>query len=80
MNDEKIIELCFARSEDAITETDRKYGESCRKTAYNILGSHEDSEECTNDTFESARDSHGCKASRLDRVGRSRKILRRCDK
>ena len=51
MNDEKIIELYFARSEDAITETDRKYGESCRKTAYNILGSHEDSEECTNDTY-----------------------------
>ena len=51
MNDEKIIELYFARSENAITETDKKYGESCRKTAYSILGSHEDSEECTNDTY-----------------------------
>lgn len=51
MDDEKIIELYFARSEDAITETDRKYGECCRNTAYGILGSREDSEECTNDTY-----------------------------
>ncbi|MBR1833142.1 MAG: RNA polymerase sigma factor [Ruminiclostridium sp.] len=51
MNDEKIIELYFARSEDAITETDRKYGDCCRNTAYNILGNHEDTEECVNDTY-----------------------------
>ena len=51
MNDEKIIELYFARSEDAIAETDKKYGECCRKTAYGILGNREDSEECTNDTY-----------------------------
>lgn len=51
MDDEKIIELYFARSEDAITETDRKYGECCRNTAYGILGSHEDSGECVNDTY-----------------------------
>ncbi len=53
MDDEKIIELYFERSEDAITETDRKYGECCRNTAYGILGSREDSEECTNDTYPS---------------------------
>ncbi len=51
MNDEKIIELYFARSEDAITETDRKYGTCCRRTAFGILGSHEDSDECVNDTY-----------------------------
>ena len=51
MNDEMIIELYFARSEDAITETDRKYGECCRTTAFGILGSHEDSEECVDDTY-----------------------------
>ena len=51
MDDEKIIELYFVRSEDAITETDRKYGDCCRSTAYDILGSREDSEECTNDTY-----------------------------
>ena len=51
MNDEKIIKLYFDRSEDAITETDRKYGGACRSVAYNILGSREDTEECTNDTY-----------------------------
>ncbi len=51
MNDDRIIELYFARSEDAITETDRKYGGACRSMAYNILGSHEDAEECVSDTY-----------------------------
>ncbi len=51
MEDEKIIELYFERSEDAIRETDRKYGVKCRSTAYNILQDREDSEECTNDTY-----------------------------
>ena len=51
MNDDKIIRLYFDRSEDAIRETDKKYGEVCRNVAYNILGSHEDSEECANDTY-----------------------------
>ena len=51
MNDERIIELYFTRSEDAISETDKKYGGVCRSTAYGILGSHEDSEECVNDTY-----------------------------
>ncbi len=51
MNDEKIIELYFTRSEDAISETDKKYGGVCRSTAYNILGNHEDTEECVNDTY-----------------------------
>lgn len=51
MEDEKIIELYFARSEEAIAETDKKYGESCRHTAYNILRDHRDSEECASDTY-----------------------------
>ncbi|MBQ9382880.1 MAG: sigma-70 family RNA polymerase sigma factor [Ruminiclostridium sp.] len=51
MTDEKIIKLYFDRSEDAITETDKKYGGACRSVAYNILGSREDTEECTNDTY-----------------------------
>lgn len=51
MNDEKIIELYFARSEDAIAETDRKYGGVCRKTAFGILGDSGDSEECVSDTY-----------------------------
>ncbi len=51
MTDDRIIKLYFDRSESAIIETDRKYGGACRIVAYNILGSHEDSEECTNDTY-----------------------------
>lgn len=51
MDDEKIIELYFARSETAISETDRKYGDNCRRTAYNILRDRQDSEECANDTY-----------------------------
>lgn len=51
MEDPQIIELYWQRSEDAITETDRKYGRYCRTIAFNILGSAEDSEECVNDTY-----------------------------
>jgi len=51
MNDKDIIGLYFARSENAISETDRKYGGYCRTLAYNILGNTQDSEECVNDTF-----------------------------
>ena len=51
MDDQKIIELYFARSEDAISETNRKYGKYCHTVAYRILGSNEDAEECVNDTW-----------------------------
>ena len=51
MKDSEIIELYFARSEDAITETDKKHGSFCRSVTFGILGSREDSEECVNDTY-----------------------------
>ena len=51
MEDKQIIELYFERSDEAIAETDKKYGDRCRRTAFNILRSREDSEECTNDTY-----------------------------
>lgn len=51
MNDLGIIELYFARDEQAIKETDNKYGKLCHNIAYNILGNKEDSEECVNDTY-----------------------------
>ncbi len=51
MDDIKIIELYFERNEQAITETDAKYGKLCKKIAYNILNNLEDSEECVNDTY-----------------------------
>ena len=51
MEDDQIIKLYWARSEDAITQTARKYGSYCYTIAYNILHSSEDSEECVNDTY-----------------------------
>ena len=51
MNDNEIIELYNKRSEEAISETDKAYGRYCRALAYGILGNHEDSEECVNDTY-----------------------------
>ena len=51
MDDLRIIELYLSRSEDAIAETDLKYGKLCRYVAMNILSNNEDSEECVNDTY-----------------------------
>ena len=51
MDDLRIIELYFSRDEQAIKETDAKYGKLCHSIAYNILNNHEDSEECVNDTY-----------------------------
>ena len=51
MEDEKIIEMYFARNDDAITETELKYGNYCYQVAFNILRYREDSEECVNDTW-----------------------------
>lgn len=51
MEDQNIIKLYFDRDEAAISETASKYGKYCRIIAMNILGSHEDAEECVNDTY-----------------------------
>ena len=51
MEDQQIIDLYFDRNEQAITETDVKYGKLCHSIAYNILSNREDSEECVNDTY-----------------------------
>ena len=51
MNDLNIIDLYFARDEEAIKQTDLKYGKLCHSIAYNILNNNEDSEECVNDTY-----------------------------
>lgn len=54
MEDSGIIELYHARQEQAIAETDRKYGPFCRAIALNILSVREDAEECVNDTWHAA--------------------------
>ena len=51
MDDEKIIEMFFARNELALNETEQKYGRYCYAVSYRILNSNEDSEECVNDTW-----------------------------
>ena len=51
LSDEEIIELYWQRNENAISETDNKYGELVFKIAYNILNDKSDSEECQSDTY-----------------------------
>ena len=51
MEDKKIVDLYWERSENAILETAKKYGKLCYSIAYNILRNSEDSEECVNDTY-----------------------------
>ena len=51
MTDEDILALYFKRSEEAIKETNIKYGNLCRKISGNILKDERDSEECVNDTW-----------------------------
>lgn len=57
MDDRKIVELYWQRSESAIDHTQRKYGRYCNKIAYNILKNHHDAEECVNDTYVDAWNS-----------------------
>lgn len=54
MEDRDIVALYFARSEDAIRETDAKYGAYCRTVARNVLTLPEDAEECVNDAYHTA--------------------------
>ena len=51
MDDNKIIDLFFARSEQAIDELDKAHGPAVRKTAANILYNRLDVEETVNDTY-----------------------------
>ena len=51
MEDFEIVEMYWDRDENAITETDRKYGKYCRKIAFSIVTNKEDMEECVNDTY-----------------------------
>ena len=50
-DDQKIIELYFCRSEQALMETAVKYGRYCTSIAYGILGSREDAQECVSDAY-----------------------------
>ena len=51
MQDNEILELYFARDEQAIVETDKSHGRVCMQVSMNILHSRPDAEECVNDTY-----------------------------
>lgn len=57
MEDKQIVDLYWARSENAIKETANKYGSYCQYIAYNILYNVQDVEECVNDTYLKAWES-----------------------
>ncbi len=51
INDERILSLFEQRDEQALEITSSLYGTLCRSVARNILGSHEDAEECFDDAL-----------------------------
>lgn len=51
MEDETILDLYFARNEQAVVETDRKYGGYCFSLANSILNDRQDAEETVSDTY-----------------------------
>lgn len=51
MEDERIIDLYWQRSQEAISRTDEKYGRLCTKISLNILSNAQDAEECVSDTY-----------------------------
>lgn len=51
MTDTEIIDLFFARSDQAIRALAAKHGGAVQHVAYNILANPQDTEECVNDTY-----------------------------
>lgn len=54
MEDSRIIQLFWERSQEAVSAAAEKYGAYCTAIAGNILSSEQDVEECVNDTWLSA--------------------------
>ena len=50
-DDRRIVSLFFSRDEQAILACQNKYGAYVHTVLYNILRSHEDTEECVNDVW-----------------------------
>lgn len=57
MLDREIVALYWKRSQEAIAETQKKYGNYCLSIARNILPILEDAQECVNDTYLAAWDA-----------------------
>lgn len=60
MDDIKIIDLFFARSELAIEALDGKYGAICHNLSRSILKDQQDAEECVNDAYPSSFHPTSC--------------------
>ena len=56
MKDEEILRLYRQRDEQAIAETQKRYGALCYTIACNVLRDRGDAEECVNDTWRRAWD------------------------
>ena len=54
MTDERIVQLFFARDEEALKLCEARYGKYCHKIAKNILADDEDAHELVNDTLAEA--------------------------
>lgn len=57
MKDEEIVGLYWERSDDAVRETQTKYGKYCLSIARNITGNEQDAEECANEALHAAWNS-----------------------
>ena len=57
VDDSKIVDLFWQRSEEAIANLAEKYGSICRTIAWNILKDRLDAEECVNDAYLGVWDS-----------------------
>lgn len=51
MEDKEIVDLFLNRNEDALVQTEKKYGSFCKFIAKNVLSLQEDAEECVNDAL-----------------------------
>lgn len=54
MEDEEILDMYWARDEQAVTETANKYGRQLHRLSEGIVKNKEDAEECVNDTYQKA--------------------------
>jgi RNA polymerase sigma-70 factor (ECF subfamily) len=76
MEDSRIIDLYWERSETAIGETAKKYSRYCHSISLNILHNREDAEECVNDTYLNAWNAMppkrpNCLATFLGKIARN---------
>ncbi len=51
MEDSRIVALYWDRNEQAIVESEAKYGTYCLRISMNIVENRQDAEECVNDTY-----------------------------